>query len=384
MKIAIVVPAKWYSDSPTKFSINLDLYIQAIQDLGHEPLLVCYKGSEYKADYSVLTATQKELEQKNFWVGLNLDIVLAFTWMRHSAMLLALKEAGVFIVAKGDNDGMLSVRIFPAHHYLIMMGTGIKPLNKVRTYIHWLRRYFWLSQSHDKEIINSIVLADKSSIETYSAKTNLERMLSHYGREDLGQKLCVLPHLVSNTILTFPVTIGRKDKIVAIGRWDASQKDTPLLVKTLNYYLSNNPATQIVLIGGGGEEVFAPLCKKYQQVSYIGKVPREDILLHLSDTRVLLVTSLWESFHIAAHEALCLGATVVGPAVLPVPDICREGSYGTVAVSRKHQHIAAALEQEMSAWESGKRNPQEIADFWRPKLSGIHSVQQILGMAQQS
>ena len=380
MKIAIIVPAIWYSDNPSKFSVNLSLYVEAFVAAGHTPVLVCREGSEYRVDYPVLSVPAEQLTQAEFWRGLNLDAALAFTWMRHETMLTALQAAGVFVVAKGDNDGMLSVRLFPAHHYQMMMSGAETPLKKLRTLRHWLGRRFVLSAGADAGVIASIAASDRVSVETSLAKASLERMLTYYGRSDLAGKLCVLPHLVAETILTEPIRVERMEKIVAIGRWDDPQKDAPLLAGTLEKYLANRPKTQVVLLGRGGGKVFAPLRRRYPLVSDLGSVPRQEIAKHLAEARILLVTSRWESFHIAAHEALCLGATVVGPYVIPVPDICREGAYGTLACGRRPGQVATALEREMQAWEAGLRAPERIAAFWRPRLSAESSVRQILEM----
>jgi len=384
IKVAVIVPSAWYSDNPTKFSVNLGLYIQAIINMGHEPLLVCHSDSEYAVDYPVLAVPAEEFERSAFWRGLNLDLALVFTWMRHTPMLRALQEAGVFVVAKGDNDGMLSVRLFPQHHYQMMMSGATTPLARVRTLRHWMRRYLCLSTKADARVISSIAASDRVSVETHSAKAHIERLLAYYNRQDLVERLCVLPHLVADAILTAPVTIARQEKIVAIGRWDDPQKDAPLLARAMAAYLERRPNTQIVLIGWGGGQVFASLCRRFPQVSCVGAVPREEIMRHLADARILLVTSRWESFHIAAHEALCLGATVVGPAVIPIPDICHEGAYGTLAQGRRPRQVADAMEQEMRYWEQERRNPEQIAAFWRPRLSADASVRQILQMAEQS
>ena len=384
IKIAVVIPRDWYSDNPSKFSVNLSLYIEAIANAGHEPMLVCREDSEYQVSYPVLAVPAEQFEQATFWRELNLDAVLAFTGMGQEKMLRAMREAGVFVIAKGDNDGMLSARVFPRHHYQMMMSAAATPVQKVITFRHWVRRCLTLSAKTDAATIASIAASNRASVETSSAKTHLEEMLTYYSRQDLASRLCVLPHLVAEPILTAPIAANRPEKVVAIGRWDEAQKDTPLLVRTLTLYLKRRPKTQVVLIGRGGEKDLAPLCCQFPQVAALGVVPRSEIVEHLSDARILLVTSRWESFHIAAHEALCLGETVVGPPVVPVPDICRAGNYGTLAAGRRPEQVAEALEQEMQAWEQGQRDPKQTAAFWRPRLSAETSVRQMLDMVNQS
>ncbi|MES2461611.1 MAG: hypothetical protein V4671_13590, partial [Armatimonadota bacterium] len=45
LKIAVVTPAVWHSSDPGRFSINLHVYVQALQKLGYESLLICPEES---------------------------------------------------------------------------------------------------------------------------------------------------------------------------------------------------------------------------------------------------------------------------------------------------------------------------------------------------
>jgi hypothetical protein len=381
LKIAIVVPRLWYSDNTAKFSANLGIYIQAIVGLGHQPLLVCLEGSEYHVDFPVQAVPELEMVRSGFWRGLGLDAALVFTWMRHVPLLQAMKAADIFVVSKGDTEGRISARVFPAHHFRMMQAAAHTPWEKACTVRHWLRRRLFLEGKSDREVMANIALADRVAVDTHSAKCHLEQHLAFYGKSVLADKLFILPPPLAEDFLTAPLMQKNRNKIAAVGRWDDPVKDAPLLAKTLSLYLSKQPETEVVLIGGGGASVFDPLCRRYPKMTCLGSLPRWKMVQALSDTQVLLMTSRGESFHFASHEALCLGATVVGPkSVTPLPDICREGPFGKMAVGRRPSQLAAALEEEMAAWGSGKRFPAKIAAHWRPRLYGTHTIQQILDL----
>ena len=381
MKIAVVVPRLWYSHDTAKFSANLAPYIEAIAHLGHQPFLICLEGSKYHVDFPVKAVPKSELLQSRFWHGLDLDAALVYTWMRHIPLLQAMKEAGIFVVSKGDTEGRISARVFPAHHYTGMLTAAQTPWEKACAVRHWLRRRLFLEEKSDQEVIENIAVADKVSVDTHSAQYHLEKHLAFYGRSALADKLLVLPPPLAEDFLKAPLRHKKKEKIVAVGRWDDPVKDAPLLAQTLSLYLAKQPKAEVVLIGGGGKAVFDPLCRQYPNVACTGALPRGEILRALADARVLLMTSRGESFHFASHEALCLGATVVGPkSVIPLPDICREGPFGTEAVGRKPSQLAAALKDEMAAWNDGKRCPTKTAMHWRPRFSGTHTIQQIIDL----
>ena len=383
MKIAIVIPTAWYSDNPSKFSVDLGLYIQAITDSGHEPILICGQNSVYDVSYPVLSATLEEIEQEQFWRDLSLDVAIVFTWLRHPKILRALGSAKVYTVSRADMDGQLSVRVFPLHHYRMTMNGLRNPWDKLRNFRHWVRRYIKLSRQADQEVIDSIVAADAIMIETTTAKRRLEQFLTYYRMTELREKIFVQPHYVADDLLSCDVVTTRLNKIVAIGRWEDPQKDAILMSAALDIYLAKRPDTKVVLIGSNGAEVFASLLKKYQNVHCIGVIPRADIRQHLSDCRILLSTSLWEGAPVSASETLSLGGTVVGPAIPGIEGFCLTGQFGNVSMSRRPVHVVQAIEEEMAAWENGERNPEEIANHWRPKLSAINSIKQIVQMATQ-
>ena len=324
----------------------------------------------------MLAVPLEELERSAFWRGLRLDIVIVFTWLRQLPILQALNKAGVYVVAKGDSDGLGSVPVFPAHHFHLMMQGPKTPWERAKSLRHWLRRR--QDKEADREVISCLNIADKTAVETDTAKSRLGRFLAHHHRDDLYDRILVSPHPVSDDILLADVTVQKADRVVAIGRWDDPQKDTPLLVKSVEMFLKRHPDAEFIFIGRGGENVFAALTRRYPQVRYIGSVPRSEISSHLAASKIVLITSVWESFHIAAHEAVSLGCTVVGPPVIPVLDICRAGSFGTMARGRRPWQVAEALECEMKAWAVGDRDPLQIASFWRPRLSGKFALEQML------
>src|SRR5262249_15501862 len=89
----------------------------------------------------------------------------------------------------------------------------------------------------------------------------------------------------------------------------------------------------------------------------------------LRDSRVLVLSSRWESGPIVAFEALACGASVVGPACVPVCEwICAEGAFGSLFTRRSGAALGAALVDELTAWEDNRRDPETTAAVWRPRL----------------
>ncbi len=54
------------------------------------------------------------------------------------------------------------------------------------------------------------------------------------------------------------------------------------------------------------------------------------------------------------------------------------GRFGTLADSRRPAALAAALADELAAWDDGRRDAGEVAAHWRAQLSPLAVSRQLL------
>ncbi len=375
MKIAVVTPVPWL---PRAWSLDLNLWLDPLREAGHAVEVVGPLGSEPAGASRFRGVTTESLEASGFWCGLRYDLALVYTWMGRPALLRAMRSAGTAVVAVGDTDGQLGVRCHPVAQ-LQRMWLGQRTLGRrLRAGCYWLKRYWFLYRREDAEVVAALALAAATLVPTATARAALRPLLQRAGREDLAAKLVVVPHLISPAILSAPVARERGPLVVALGRWDDEQKAAPLLAATLELFLARQAIVQVVIMGGGGAAHFGPLARRHPGLQYLGRVPHPEVGAHLARAQVCLITSRWESFHLAGHELLCLGGTLVGPGVIPLPDVCGAGPFGTMSASRHPARLAAALESELRAWRSGQRDPVRIAAYWRQRLATRAAVEAVL------
>ena len=365
MKIAVLLAAPWIPGS-----VDMTEYLEQLRRLGHEPLMICRDFSNGPAGYRVESGDQQTLESPEFYKPLKLDGVIAFTWFNSSEIIRAIKQAGVNVLIRGDTDGLFSIRQFPAHHVRVRMSAAWGLVSKAAGIKHLLQRLCYQYRIEDLARLGSLEATDVAVVETHEAAKNVRRFLKMQKRDDLSEKVKVIPHFVADEFLNAPLRTQRADMVVAIGRWEDPQKNAPMLTRAIEMHLEHWPATEFNIIGGErGRAEFADLTNRHSQVKYVGPLDAAGVRGYLSNARVLLSASRWEGSPVVGNEALAMGVSVVGTPIPAFVDICNRGEFGTVAKNHSARALAGALATEMHAWEAGRRNPNATAEFWRPMLS---------------
>jgi len=95
-------------------------------------------------------------------------------------------------------------------------------------------------------------------------------------------------------------------------------------------------------------------------------------------SQIILITSLWESFNIAAAEALCCGCSLVGPHRDCIMRWFAAENCGTTAERYDRQGMVDALLTEIRAWEEGGAIRRESARFWLDRVAATSVARQIV------
>ena len=101
-----------------------------------------------------------------------------------------------------------------------------------------------------------------------------------------------------------------------------------------------------------------------------GKVDRDQLAAILRGSQVFYSPSAYESFGIAAGEALCCGCSVVAGRSVSMASFewfVSENS-GQLAVPDDVQGHLQSLREELACWDQGHRNPEAISKTWGSHL----------------
>ncbi len=346
--------------------------------------------SGYHPNFPIIQISQNELNNENFWLENNSDVVLAYTWLHeaYNPMIEKIKSAGKKIIVKADSDGRIGYPWLPSH-----LST---PLSEEFTFEHtvehvWQRLPFKFLHRRAlriaQERIRQIELCDAVIIESPDALSNLNYFLAFWGRQDLIKKTFFVPDTVSPTFVEAEIG-AKKDIVVSFGRLDDfKQKNTFAMVSSIVEFLEKRPKFVSIIFGNGKElvnDLTQNIPKEFDdRLQVLGFIEMDRIKQILSTAKMIFIPSRWESFGIAAAESLCMGCSVVATPIESFRYLTMQGFSGSLSANCRKDSLLAALIQDESKWERGYYEPQKIAGFWRSRLNRKTVAQNILDIVQK-
>jgi D-inositol-3-phosphate glycosyltransferase len=146
-------------------------------------------------------------------------------------------------------------------------------------------------------------------------------------------------------------SLGLQGNVVLfVGRMDPI-KGLDVLLRSVAL-LRDRVQLTLVVIGGTGTEREMQRCQALVQslgiedrVQFRGSVPQEELPTYYSAATALVVPSHYESFGLAAVEALACGTPVVGSMVGGLPTVIRDGENGFLVPWRQPAEFAGRIER---------------------------------------
>ncbi len=370
MKIALV----WNHRSRLlDCSFRFEQYLDGFRTLGHDPVVVCDQASAAGFDGPLeIAEPTATLGETDFWRRVAAGAAVIVTWHRMAGVLEAMSNAGTRVIAIADTDGRLSPRTYPwaALERLIVYQDSLA--GRLRCLKYWLGRRLKAAVQGSREDLAALASTRASDAVIFGhdrGRQHFERFLDGYGEQELGRRVGVVPFAIGASFLSCPVPEVKKDRIVAIGRWDDAQKHAGRLRSALAGFLASRTTTEVVIFGRDGEARFGSLARRHPAVRVAGVQTQEIVARALASARSIVFSSRWEGSPHAALEALALGATLIGPPLPSLVSWSGQGCYGSLARSRRPTSLARALRREMAAWDEGRRDPRRSSEHWRTRLA---------------
>jgi glycosyltransferase involved in cell wall biosynthesis len=361
------------------------LVVLALRKMGYDAWLVALgDASTVTTDRPVLPVSLETMKSADWWKAQRPDAVVLNTWSapRYDAIRRAALSATPRVVERLDTSGANSARLFPKAHFV---GSWGRQTEKLPAYARCLAPVLAAARTAllysfpglmDARMVATMRQLPAVIVETPVAAARIGQMFKIFSGSN--HRVAMIPHPVNDGAMHYDRT-PKENRIITVGRWASWQKDFPLLRKVLKGFLQRHPDWRATVVGSGvpardraagnGSEEWR------QRITYHEKLTHEQLAGEYNKSKIYLMVSRYESFCIAAGEALCCGCSVVGSSAVPSSYYFAETQSGHVAETRTAKAFLNTLDQEVGCWINGERNPEAIASVSRKRM-GSHAVAQ--------
>ena len=370
---------RWYTCTPRDyeggddfFSRDTGLLCKGFSQIGIESRAIMIGAPRHNDNPAVMRADIKKLESPAWWASFKLDGVVLYAWgrPRYLNIAKAISKAGIVLVLHQDSGGIIS------------------PLSGIRNWLSDQKNITGNFSAFLRSVTRGMTLGffmtdplraihlrqgDIIGCVTPMAVSNYRKICRVYGGKSLADRVELIPHAVETAFFYSGVT--KKKQIVSIGRWsDEVQKRQRLMTEVFSMLLSLDASVSFVIAGEATDHLrqwhYALDKDSQARVRLCGRFDRAQLASLLDESQVFYSPSAYESFGIAAAEALCSGSSVVAHRSVSMASFewfVSEKS-GTLANEDSTDAHVRALTSELEAWDKNHRNASSISEIWRKRL----------------
>lgn len=357
----------------------------ALRELGIETKFVALGDAGTPTVRPLILATLEQMKDERWWRQHEASGVIIFSWgaPRFEPIVRAVKASGARVVVHLDSDGFSSPHVSFRDYWF---GTYVEFRDRrkllpvfsafAKTLLFWS-----VPRVYDLRVQQHLSQADIVTVNSPIGAQRIRRLLLRFNRPDLAAKLRQIP-APSRADCGYDASVKKQPQIVAVGRWNAYQKDAPMLISVLDRFLQQRPDYRVVIIGVGGDRLRRLIRTRVRQgaerIMIRDFVDRQELLRIYQESQIIFVPSRAESLHLAAAEALCCGCSVVGHVMISSLQWFAGRASGTLAPRRTTADFTDALLAEAEAWKNGDRNPTVISADWRSRMLDTVCARKIL------
>lgn len=378
MRIFTCTPVS-FGGGPDFFARDSGLLCKGFQALRHSCKAVMplpqHDGDQCE---DLIRTDPANLEDVHWWRNQGPELVVLYAWgsPKFARVARAIRSSGAFLILNQDSGGLVSPIVGLKAWFQeqwILSGGGTTRNAWWRTLVRTIRGLSvglgFTDPMRAEHLSNGHVIACVSP----KAAEHYRVLCRHYRGAELADKVEVAPHPVEAGFRFGEE--GKERKIACIGRWkDSVQKRPRLLIDVIDRLLESDPLVAVEIAGVCHAEMESWHRsldeERRKRVSLHGRIGREELAAMLRRCRVFYSPSAFESFGIAAAEALCSGCSIVAQRSVSMTsfDWFVSENSGTLAASGGAGAHLDALTAELDAWDRGERDPMAISSIWSSRL----------------
>lgn len=390
MKILTCTPVA-FGGGADFFARDSGLLCRGLQRIGIESRAVMPLPGMAEDQPDLIRIPMARLEDPGWWRAQQADGVVLYAWGRPKfrEVASAIRRAGCFLILNQDNGGLVSPLAGFGdwlREQWILGGGGRGAAGCLRSARLTLRGLSVGLALTDPLRADHLSHGHVIACVSPKAAEHYRKLCRMYGR-GLEQRVEVIPHAVESM---FHAGESLKERrIVCVGRWsDELQKRTGRMTGVLESVLAEDPAVEVVIIGQPTDKLsewHASLDKAVAgRIRLTGALDRESLADWMARSMVFYSPSAFESFGIAAAEALCCGCSVVAGESVSMASFAwfvSENS-GRLSATDDVQGHARALRDELHEWDRGGRDPAAISAIWAQRLHAEKVAEKVASMVE--
>jgi len=331
---------------------------------------------KYADNLPIILGNLADFENPEWWSKLNPYGVVMNTWSatRYDKIRKAVLSVTPRVIEKLDTDGVRSPRIWMRKYLYATYGSYLDSGNELKKKlapILALSRTIviqFFPRLLDKKMAITMSQIPILAAESPIAVARIQRFLRSF--ISIPPIVTCIPHPVSVECMRVDPSIMREKRIVCVGRWNAYQKNLPILNDVLKEFLSIHKDWSADIIGTIPKQCnFRKETPNLsERIRYHGHINRTELAKIYQKSKIFFMPSRYESFNIAAAEALCCGCSIVGSGDIASVSFFIAENSGTSVCRQSSSHFLDSLNAEVVAWDEGARNPELISEQWIAKV----------------
>jgi glycosyltransferase involved in cell wall biosynthesis len=377
-----------FGGGPDFFSRDSGLMCRGLQAVGCDSHAVMPGEAKSEDEPDLIRTAYSNLESAQWWKQQNIDALVLYAWgsPTYRRVAKAIQDAGIFLILNQDHGGLISPRAGFKNwlrEQWILTGQG----RSASACYHFLslsaRGLSFGLWRTDPRRAQHLKCGNVIACVSPKAAEYFQKLCQHYGGRSLAKRVTVIPHAVESH---FSYSGNPKHRqVICIGRWqDERQKRTWRLIEVISSLLNLDPDVSVLIAGKQSPQ----LVQWYQsikprdqaRVKLTGILTREELLKNLQESQVFYSPSGFESFGIAAAEALCCGNSVVAGKSVSMSSFewfVSENSGRLAEPDLAKEHTQSLLD-ELNAWRDGHRDPFRISTIWCQRLHATQVAQSVI------
>lgn len=388
--MAVQTNGKWYTGIVLTYAENSGfwdrdnaLFTKSWREAGMDSKFIALGEPGIDPKLPLILANHQQMADPKWWGQLGIEGIVFTTWglPRFEPIARAIKAAGIKLILIMDSDGLLGPRVCLKEYLWRKCASERDAGRPLAMFSAVAKTLLAMNKSYWRRTLDHLAHADRIGVQSPLAVEFYKRFFAEYGRPDLMDRVIFVPHATTDD-MRYSRDKPKSAEIVSVGRWDTVQKNAPLLVRALAQLFERESEYSAVIIGKGEgrlKSVIATLPSGMRpRFKIVGRVPHEQLAHQYQRAQIFISSSRYETFGIAAAEALCCGCSVVGPTYIPPFHYFTSQASGALAYDRSPGAFADALATEIAAWRNGQRDAARISEFWCGQVHAQRVAERLL------